>query len=96
MTFIAKVHNGTIAVPPEVALPEGAEVEVRAEIAPARPPSAEPVGDSNGAPDHAVTDPNENPFEWMRKYIGCIKDGPEDWAAEHDHYIHGTPKRGKR
>ena len=21
-------------------------------------------------------------------------EGPEDWAAEHDHYIHGTPKRG--
>jgi hypothetical protein len=31
--------------------------------------------------------------EWMRKYVGCIKDLPEDFAAEHDHYIHGTPKR---
>ncbi len=36
----------------------------------------------------------ENARAWMEKYIGCIKDLPEDFAAEHDHYIHGTPKRG--
>ena len=22
-------------------------------------------------------------------------EGPEDWAAEHDHYLRGTPKRGQ-
>jgi hypothetical protein len=27
-----------------------------------------------------------------RDVIGSVE-GPEDWAAEHDHYIHGTPKR---
>ena len=32
--------------------------------------------------------------EWMRKYIGSIKDSPADLAAEHDHYAHGAPKRG--
>lgn len=21
-------------------------------------------------------------------------EGPEDWAAEHDHYLYGTPRRG--
>lgn len=35
----------------------------------------------------------ENPLAWMEEYVGCIKDLPEDFAAEHDHYIHGTPKR---
>jgi hypothetical protein len=35
-------------------------------------------------------------YERMKDFIGCIKDGPEDLAAEHDHYIHGTPKRGNR
>ena len=35
-----------------------------------------------------------NALAWMEEYLGCIKDLPEDFAAEHDHYIHGTPKRG--
>jgi hypothetical protein len=30
---------------------------------------------------------------WLMKYAGCLKDMPSDFAAEHDHYIHGTPKR---
>ena len=34
-------------------------------------------------------------FESIRDLIGSVE-GPEDWAAEHDHYIHGTPKRGKQ
>ena len=33
-----------------------------------------------------------NALAWMEEFIGCI-DGPEDFAAEHDHYIRGTPKR---
>jgi len=33
-------------------------------------------------------------FEQMKDFIGCIKDGPADLASEHDHYAHGTAKRG--
>jgi hypothetical protein len=40
------------------------------------------------------TKSGEHPLAWMAEYVGCIKDLPEDFAAEHDHYIHGTPKRG--
>lgn len=29
----------------------------------------------------------------LLKYAGAAKDLPEDFAAQHDHYIHGTPKR---
>jgi hypothetical protein len=32
---------------------------------------------------------------WLLKYAGCLKDLPADFAAEHDHYIHGTPKRNR-
>ena len=39
--------------------------------------------------------PGENALAWMKEFIGCIE-GPEDFAAEHDHYIHGTPKRAGR
>jgi len=34
-------------------------------------------------------------FDTIRDLIGSIKDGPEDLAAEHDHYAHGAPKRGR-
>jgi hypothetical protein len=29
----------------------------------------------------------------LLKYAGAAKDLPEDFAAQHDHYIHGMPKR---
>jgi hypothetical protein len=33
-------------------------------------------------------------FDTVRDLIGSVDGLPEDFAAEHDHYIHGTPKRG--
>jgi hypothetical protein len=32
----------------------------------------------------------------LMKLAGTIKDMPADFAAEHDHYIHGTPRRSPR
>ncbi len=32
-------------------------------------------------------------YERHQAFIGLIDDLPADFAAEHDHYIHGTPKR---
>ena len=29
----------------------------------------------------------------LLKLAGIAKDLPEDFAAQHDHYIHGTPNR---
>ncbi len=29
-------------------------------------------------------------LSWL---VGSIRDMPADFAAEHDHYIHGTPRR---
>jgi hypothetical protein len=29
----------------------------------------------------------------LLKYAGSLPDMPEDFAEQHDHYIHGTPKR---
>jgi hypothetical protein len=31
--------------------------------------------------------------EKLLRYAGRITDAPEDLAAQHDHYLHGTPKR---
>ncbi len=35
-------------------------------------------------------------FDTIRDLVGSVDGLPEDFAAEHDHYIHGTPKRGAR
>ena len=32
-------------------------------------------------------------YDTLEDFIGKAKGLPEDFAAEHDHYIHGTPKR---
>jgi predicted DNA-binding antitoxin AbrB/MazE fold protein len=31
--------------------------------------------------------------ELLEKFAGCMTDLPSDMARNHDHYIHGTPKR---
>lgn len=30
----------------------------------------------------------------LDKYAGSIE-GPGDWSTEHDHYLYGTPRRGR-
>ncbi len=30
---------------------------------------------------------------WLLQFAGIIKDLPPDFAQNHDHYIHGTPKK---
>lgn len=39
--------------------------------------------------------PNRKPTAWeiLRELAGTVE-APPDWSEEHDHYIHGTPKRG--
>jgi hypothetical protein len=30
---------------------------------------------------------------FMLKYAGLARDMPADFSAQHDHYLHGTPKK---
>ena len=46
-------------------------------------------------PKEPVPERKESALGWMREFVGVFDDLPEDFAAEHDHYIHGTPKRKK-
>jgi hypothetical protein len=32
-------------------------------------------------------------FERLQHLDGVVKDLPPDFAAQHDHYLHGSPKR---
>ncbi len=38
-------------------------------------------------------DRTESPLASLLKYAGMVKDLPPDFAAQHDHYLYGTPKR---
>lgn len=40
----------------------------------------------------AATAEGENAWDILAKLTGTVE-GPTDWAAEHDHYLYGTPKR---
>ena len=78
MTYRGRVQNGMIVLDPPVRLPEGSWVEVAS--VPDEPGTSE-------SPAPSIAD----------RYAGMIGivDGlPSDLSAEHDHYIHGVPRRG--
>jgi hypothetical protein len=80
MVYRGTYRNGVVVLDGKPDLPEGAAVEVSA--VPERQPSdpAQPQASS----------------ESLEEFIGMAGDLPPDFAEEHDHYIHGTPKRGRK
>ena len=66
-----------------IALPPGLEVAEGTEVRVILPDEAPPAA-------------GEGRNLWLLKYAGVIKDLPPDFAAEHDHYLHGTPKKSAR
>jgi len=78
MTYRGRIKNGVVVFDEKVPLPEGAEVEVMP-----RKPSEK--GESEG----------EGPtlYERLKDFVGVFKDLPPDFAENHDHYIHGCPKK---
>lgn len=77
MTYRGHVLKGMVVFADSNVPPEGAEVEVSVRA---------------GVPED--TD-EEIPtiYERYKSFIGIIDDLPSDMARQHDHYIHGTPKR---
>ena len=58
-----------------------------------RPDSPQPLPEGTRVRvilDEAVSKPT---LVGLLKYAGALPDMPTDFAAQHDHYIHGTPKR---
>jgi hypothetical protein len=83
MTYKGKVQNGVIQVKGDVCLPEGAEVDIElhdfAELTPEEVAKEPTIGQKLAALARwAETQP-------------C--DLPSDLAMNHDHYLHGMPKR---
>jgi hypothetical protein len=78
MTYIGTVKKGVVVLPPDAKLPEGAKVMV--ELRPEKKQS------DNGEKGKTLA-------ERYGKFIGVCKGLPSDLAEQHDHYIHGTPKK---
>ena len=96
-TFTATVRRGTLVPREPFDLPEGSTVEVSVNHL-EKPSEAKRTQVSAKA--SAVTDSsNEQRSPLMRLYhilrdMPSDPDSPADAAAEHDHYLYGTPKRG--
>ena len=77
MIYRGRVKNGVVVLDADAKLPDGTEVKV------------EPVETT------AVDVESQMPtlYERFKDVIGKANGLPEDFAEQHDHYIHGTPKK---
>jgi hypothetical protein len=82
MTLEGHIENGQIVLDQQTPLPEG--VRVRVELL--QQPAQEKNDDQS---------PDELPslYERMKSFAGSVKGLPPDFAINHDHYLHGQPKR---
>lgn len=78
MVYRGHIRDGRVELDEQVRLPEGAPVEVS--ITP-QPPAVQ--GDEFGP----------TLYERLKPVIGIAKGLPPDLARNHDHYLHGGPKR---
>jgi predicted DNA-binding antitoxin AbrB/MazE fold protein len=53
----------------------------------------QPINVPDGTRVQIAIQDAEAPHAWMLKFAGVASDLPPDFADQHDHYIHGTPKR---
>ena len=45
------------------------------------------------AAEESATPAVQPTMKWLLRLAGSVHDMPSDFAEQHDHYIHGTPKR---
>ncbi len=92
MVYRGYVKGGMVVLDPKVELPEGIEVRVE----PLPPPSGKTLAERLGDLVGSVPDlPPQRPTlaEQFADIIGTVPELPPDMAAQHDHYLHGAPKR---
>ena len=78
MIYRGHVKNGVVVLDENVSLPEGTEVKIEA------------LGE--------VPVPNDQSeistlYERLEPVIGMARGLPPDFAENHDHYIHGRPRK---
>jgi hypothetical protein len=83
MTVEGRIENGQIVLIHQIPLPEGMKVRV------------EFVGNISAEQSVQEASSEEPPslYERMKSFVGSVKGLPPDFAINHDHYLHGQPKR---
>jgi len=83
MTVEGHVENGQVVLDSQLPLPEG--MRVRVELLDNAAAQHQSEGESTA----------ELPslYERLKPFIGSVKGLPSDFAINHDHYLHGQPKR---
>ncbi len=83
MTVEGHIENGQIVLNQVIPLPEG--MRVRVEFV------------ANEATEESASDTSSEElpslYERMKPFVGAVKGLPSDFAINHDHYLHGQPKR---
>ena len=79
MVYRGRVTNGVIVLEQGVRLREGMDVRVE----PIEQAEDKPVGSQEA----------RQLREGLLSFSGVVKEGPSDLARNHDHYLHGTPRR---
>ena len=79
MSFPGRIMNGMVVFDAPLPLPDGTKVNVAV---------TEPSGNLPGKQGQPMSH-----FERYKDIIEAAVGLPEDFAENHDHYIHGTPKR---
>ncbi len=77
MTYRGKFHNGAVVFDEAVPFPEGSEVTCQ--LFPVEKPGIEASEPEVG----------EQPFAFLLKYSGIVKDAPRDFSENHDKYLYG-------
>lgn len=88
MNYRGRVKNGVIVFDEPLSLPEGTQVIVQ--LAASVSPQS---GEDKQNPPPAADKPRKKLAERFKGSIGSISDLPPDFSENHDHYIHGTPKK---
>jgi hypothetical protein len=79
MIYRGHVKNGVVVLDDELALPDGTEVRVEL---------------SSGVDEEQALDEHGQTLgKKLLKYAGVLSGLPSDLAENHDHYIHGCPKK---
>lgn len=91
MSLEGVIVNGQVELESPAGIPDGTRVRVEP-IAPLIPPDLRSNWLEAARKERADKSPTEL-SNVLRSIAGTVHDLPTDFAAQHDHYIHGTPKR---
>jgi hypothetical protein len=78
MVYQGHVENGTVVLDSPATLPDGTRVEIAV------------IEEREG---EDVSSPAPSLYERLKSIVGMAKGLPPDLALNHDHYLHGQPKR---